>query len=705
MKKQLLLLITAVLTSIASAFAQSGTTGALTWNLDGGTLTISGTGVMPDYTSGGAPWYEYRESINAVTIEVGVTTIGSYAFRNCISLKSISIPSSVITIGRSVFSYCRAIKSITIPYSITTIEMDAFYSCTGLISITNLNPIPVTISSNVFSNVNQSACTLQVPTNAVSAYENAEVWKNFTVTEIEGYIPSTTITVLSNNNDFGAVWSISNGKVITSTPSSTSALYGGTITLIASPKAGKIFVGWADGSVENPRTVNVTKNVTYTANFADFGHTYTAVVTPPTCAEEGFTTYTNSCDGKSYTADKVPNLESTYTTVVTPPTCTEEGYTTYTNACDGSTRKDDFVPALDNAYTTVVTPPTCTEEGFTIHTRACDGDSYTDDIVPAFGHNYSSVVTPPTCTEDGFTTHTSACDGSSHTTDMLSALGHNFKWIIDPNNENQMIEVCSVCGEPSGAAPQPITCEHVFNEWYITTAATCETDGVKTEQCSKCKVLGSKTEAIAKLGHNFANYMSDDNATCSADGTETGVCSRCTETNTRTIANSKLETTYSTVVTAPTCSDEGFTTYTSDCDGSTHDDDFVPALGHTYTAEVTPPTCAEDGYTTYTSDCDGSTYIGDIVPAGTDVIIKSAQLTSPLKVYPNPTSDILNVRLENAVDNGVLTLSDMNGKIVLQQAVTGDSAQINMSQFAAGNYILRVVENGVASVGLQVIKK
>ena len=75
-----------------------------------------------------------------------------------------------------------------------------------------------------------------------------------------------------------------------------------------------------------------------------------------------------------------------------------------------------------------------------------------------------------------------------------------------------------------------------------------------------------------------------------------------------------------------------------------------------------------------------------------------------LSVYPNPTNDILNVELFSPVTNGVLTLIDVNGKVVLSQAVTGAAAKIDLSQLAAGNYILRLVENGKASAGIQVIK-
>ena len=86
MKKKLLFLLTALLLSGVSAFAQGGTTGPLTWNLNDGTLTISGTGAMPNYGEREAPWYNYRESINVGVLETGITGIGVHAFFDCISL-------------------------------------------------------------------------------------------------------------------------------------------------------------------------------------------------------------------------------------------------------------------------------------------------------------------------------------------------------------------------------------------------------------------------------------------------------------------------------------------------------------------------------------------------------------------------------------------------------------------------------------------
>jgi hypothetical protein len=137
MKKNILLLVLAMLLSVASASAQGGTTGPLTWNLDlsTGTLTISGNGVMPNYDYGMAPWYGYGGYINTVVVEIGVTRIGNNAFPQC-AMTSISIPNSVTTIGEQAFSSCWNLPSISLPNSVTRIESWVFFGCMSLTSVT-----------------------------------------------------------------------------------------------------------------------------------------------------------------------------------------------------------------------------------------------------------------------------------------------------------------------------------------------------------------------------------------------------------------------------------------------------------------------------------------------------------------------------------------------------------------------------------------
>jgi hypothetical protein len=69
MRKFVLTMIALFMLSAVS-FAESGTTGTLTWDIFNGTLTVSGTGAMPDYPSGSSvTWGSYKFSIATVVIE------------------------------------------------------------------------------------------------------------------------------------------------------------------------------------------------------------------------------------------------------------------------------------------------------------------------------------------------------------------------------------------------------------------------------------------------------------------------------------------------------------------------------------------------------------------------------------------------------------------------------------------------------------
>lgn len=110
----------------------------LTWTLDGeGTLTISGTGDMMEWTSVSAvPWNDCRVDIVKVIIEHGATTIGNFAFCDCTALADIDLPEGLKTIGRQSFAGCNRLKYVVVPDSVTAIDEFAFYGCSNLEEIT-----------------------------------------------------------------------------------------------------------------------------------------------------------------------------------------------------------------------------------------------------------------------------------------------------------------------------------------------------------------------------------------------------------------------------------------------------------------------------------------------------------------------------------------------------------------------------------------
>ncbi len=116
--------------------------------------------------------------------------------------------------------------------------------------------------------------------------------------------------------------------------------------------------------------------------------------------------------------------EHSYKAVVTEPTCTEDGYTTYTCYC-GESYVGDIVETTGHSCTSVVTPPTCTEDGYTTYTCDVCGDSYVGDAVTAAGHSYGEwyTVTYATSTTEGEERRDCACgDYETRTIPVISAV-------------------------------------------------------------------------------------------------------------------------------------------------------------------------------------------------------------------------------------------------------------------------------------------
>ena len=107
-----------------------------------GALTIPATIEGKSVTSIGTWAFGQCISLTNITIPDSVTSIGMWAFRDCTSLTSITIPESVTSIGMWAFRDCTSLTSITIGDSVTSIGGSAFLSCTDLSAVTFLGNAP-----------------------------------------------------------------------------------------------------------------------------------------------------------------------------------------------------------------------------------------------------------------------------------------------------------------------------------------------------------------------------------------------------------------------------------------------------------------------------------------------------------------------------------------------------------------------------------
>ena len=200
-------------------------------------------------------------------------------------------------------------------------------------------------------------------------------------------------------------------------------------------------------------------------------HSYTAVVTAPTCTEKGYTTHTCSC-GDSYVDTYTDALGHAWDNgkVTKPATETETGVKTFTCTRCGET-KTEVIPALshEHSYKAVVTDPTCTEKGYTTHTCSC-GHSYVDTYTDALGHAWDNgtVTKPATATEAGIKTFT--CTRCSATkTETIPAGGCPSAGFTDvPGEDNWAhagIDYCVANGLMSGVG------DNLFAPKMTTTRA------------------------------------------------------------------------------------------------------------------------------------------------------------------------------------------------------------------------------------------
>ena len=131
----------------------------VTWALADGTLTISGTGRMTDYSSNSpAPWADQADQITAVVVEAGVTTVGGSSFKGCTNLTTVTLADGVEYIETAAFNGCTALSDITIPESVGYIKTGAFKDCNALTSVTvrsncriDMNVFPVTVEVNRYA--------------------------------------------------------------------------------------------------------------------------------------------------------------------------------------------------------------------------------------------------------------------------------------------------------------------------------------------------------------------------------------------------------------------------------------------------------------------------------------------------------------------------------------------------------------------------
>ena len=500
--------------AILSSFTTAATSGdfgennCLHWEvkgslLGGQTLTISGTGAMPDFdfpNGNLAPWWNYEAlgmltsfgnfklegELKKVVIKDGVTNVSNYALFFLPAATQVTLPDSVTSIGRYGIAMCSKLTGLSIPKGVTGIG-DFGLAGNGLTAVTLPDGLQSLGRGAFDSCASLTNTTLPAAITAVPGKCFADCTKLLNVKY------AGTVTAIGD-------LAFESCKALTAAPipetvtaidkaafTGCTALTDVTIPAGVSTIPEDCFRGCtALADIDLPGTVTHVGHNAFTgctalkdvrcygaAPAVEPGNSEAHSFEPATVTihYNPAMNWTLDADGKwqGYAvSDKGACLHTDYGTTerTVPATCGKAGRVdTICSNCGEvvSTRELPPTGAHDWGNGVVTTAPTETTPGARTFTCTVCGD-IREETIPATGaHDYQFTKNvAPTCTDGGYDLYTCSGCGATERRNLTDAAGH--KW--------------------GGGT--------------VTTAPTETTPGVRTFTCTVCDQ--TRTEAIPATG-------------------------------------------------------------------------------------------------------------------------------------------------------------------------------------------------------------
>lgn len=362
-----------------------------------------------------------------------------------------------------------------------------------------------------------------------------------------------------------------------------------------------------------------------------------------TCTSQGVVRYRCAvCNiTKTFTSDKLEHNE--ITVKGKQATCTATGLTdgTRCSVCNKTIVKQTVIPALGHEFRDYVSDnnASCTSDG--TKTAKCIRCDKTDTLTDEGSIKEHSLISyeglAATCTKDGYEPY-EACEDCAYTTyKVIKALGHDIISHVGlaPTCEEEGFKAYEACSRCDYSTYEVIPATGHSEAIDKNVLPTCTEAGLtEGSHCSVCgEILVAQTQVPAS-GHTNGDKVIENKLapTCTENGSydEAIYCTVCGEEVIRdTFSVDATGHSFTAEVTSPTCTEEGFTTYTCSVCKYSYVADRVSATGHSLTAKVTYPTCTEEGFTIYTCNKCTYSYIADKTSAlgHTEVTDKAVEAT------------------------------------------------------------------------------
>ena len=496
-------------------------------------------------------------SLTSVTIPDSVTSIGDRAFYNCKSLTSVTIPGSVTSIDKDAFCFCRSLTSVTIPDSVTSIGRHAFSYCESLTSVTIPDSV-TSIGDYAFYGC-KSLTSVAIP-DSVTCIGNCAFWKCSSLASVT--IPDSVTSI--------GEYAFSDCKSLTS---------------VTIPDSVTSISNYTFGNCTSLTSVTIPDSVTSIGEFAfRYCKSLTSVAIPNSVTSIGERAFSECTSLTSVTIpDSVTSIG-----VGAFASCTSltgiwvaEGNSHYSSDASGVLFSKDKTTLVQcpGAFAACTIPDSVTSivgyafAGCTSLTNVTIPDSVTSIGSHAFSYckSLTSVTIPDSVTSIGGSAFGNCTSLTSVTIpDSVTSIGD---WAFSHCTSLTSVTI-----------PDSVTSIN----WYAFYNCKSLTDVYYAGSEAQWKAISiSSTGNDDLLNANIHyNYVSHTHS-------------------------------YKDVVTAPTCTEKGYTTHTCSC-GDSYVDTYVDALGHAWdNGKVTKqPTETETGVKTYTCTRCGETKTETIPATG-----------------------------------------------------------------------------------------
>lgn len=319
-----------------------------------GCTALTGVALPDSLTALGYGAFANCTALTAAEFPAGITPASwrnsSDMLRNCTSLRSVKLPKTVPFLDDDFFAGCTALEQIVLPDSVTKIGSNLFNGCTALTDVTlstNLQAIP----ANTFygcASLQKLVAPYAVTKIGKNAFANCTslteltLLRNVTEAASDALSYPEQVTVYGVKGTYAETYAASVGASFAAIDRPATAVF--------LPKSVTLKVGGSGRFLPSLDPIDCTDELVWSSSDASVAAVSAdGTVTGRKDGSAVITVTAGSVSARCEVAVGTPAHVHSYTAVVTAPTCAVQGYTTYTCSC-GEYYYDDYVPALGHSY-------------------------------------------------------------------------------------------------------------------------------------------------------------------------------------------------------------------------------------------------------------------------------------------------------------------------------------------------------------------